>query len=104
MAVAGADGCIFQHGLQTEFIVYSFQTFYESIGYYDFSIRTALGTTIAVTATGVGHVAVSFVDVDKWTDDVCFTFRVYQGDEWSRSAVSVPDGVEVIVIRFVICP
>ena len=65
MAVAGADGCIFQHGLQTEFVVYSFQTFYESIGYYDFSIRTALGTTIAVTATGVGHVAVSFVDVDK---------------------------------------
>lgn len=51
--------------LADEFIVYSFQTFYESIGYYDFSIRTALGTTIAVTATGVGHVAVSFVDVDK---------------------------------------
>ena len=65
MAVAGADGCILQLGLQTEFVVYSFQSYNACIGFYDFSIRTALGTTIAVTATGVGHVAVSFVDVDK---------------------------------------
>ena len=65
MAVAGTDGCIFQHGLQAEFIIYSFQAFYEGVGYYDLGIGAALCTSVAVATTGIRHVTVSFVDVDE---------------------------------------
>ena len=65
MAVAGTDGCVFQHGLQAEFIIYSFQAFYEGVGYYDLSIGTALCASVAVATPGIRHVTVSFVDVDE---------------------------------------
>ena len=65
MAVAGVYSGIFQHGLQAEFVIYSFQAFYEGIGYYDFGIGTALCASVAVATPGIRHVTVSFVDVDE---------------------------------------
>ena len=89
---------IFEHRLQSEFIVNALQTLYKGICNHHFSIGTALCATIAVATAGIRHIAFTLVDVQQRIDDIHFSLFVKKCDEWGRGAVSVPDGIIVIIV------
>ena len=74
------------------------------IGNHNLRIRTTLRTAVTVTATCIGHITVTFVNVYQRTHNVSFPFRVNQSYQRRRTAIRIPNGIKIIVIRFRITP
>ena len=72
---------IFQHGLEGEVVVDALDALDEGIGNDYLSVRTALGSSVAVAAAGIGHIALALIDIQQRVHDIRLTLLVDERDE-----------------------
>jgi len=96
---AGRNGGVFEHRLEGKLIVDALQSLCISVGNHHFGVRPTLRSSVAVAASRVGHVAFAPIDVEQRVDEVALTVGVEQRDERRGSAIGVPNGIIIVIIR-----
>ena len=90
---------VLQHRLKGILVVDTLQSLHKGIGNHDLRIRAALRPAVAVAAAGIGHVALTLVDVQQRVHDGGLALGIEQGDKRRGGTIGVPDGIVVVVIR-----
>ena len=98
LVVAGRNFCILYHCLQSQIVIYALQTLHKRIGNDYLGIGASLCAAVRVAASGIGHIAVHKIDVQKGIHYIPLSVRIEKGNHRRRGAIGVPDCIVVIII------